>query len=182
MLEDFLELLRSWRGVISYDADDVAASHVAVAGFDLAGLGRLAQTLLAQSAATATALADLDAVAAQVPLTWSGAAGAELHTASARLAVDLAPTAEALAAHAGSAAAAHDVLAEVIDDYRATMTTVVAPIAATAPLAEVGEELSARLELAAAAGRAASAAVGAGIDALREEWRTSGELVLAGER
>lgn len=184
MLDDFLELLRGWRlrGAIWFDDDEVAAPHAVVTGFDLAGLGRLAQTLRTQSDAVSASLAGVAGVADGVPLTWSGLAGAELQTASAQLAVDLNPVAHALRLHAASATTAHDVLADVVHHYRATMTQLTGPIAATAAVGEVRGELSARLDLAAAAGHAASTAVADGVDALHDEWRSSGELILAGER
>lgn len=184
MLDDFLALLRQWRtrDAIWFDDDEVVAPHAVVTGFDLDGLGRLAATLRAQSAAATAALDGLMEVAAEVPLSWSGLAGAHLQTASAHLAVELGPATEALIAHADAASAAHDVLTEVVHDYRATMQQVIGPVAATAALPEVHAELSARLDLAAAAGHAASAAVTDSVGALLDEWRSAGELIVAGDR
>ncbi len=184
VLEDFLALLRAWRirGAVWFDDDEVIAPHAGVTGFDLDGLGRLAQRLRVQATATAGALDGLAEVSDGVPLSWSGLAGAQLQTAAARLAVDLGPAAAVLSTHATSASAAHEILTEVVDDYRSIMNQVAGPVAATTALPEVREELSARLDLAAAAGDAASAAVADSVGALHAEWRSAGELVLAGDR
>lgn len=180
----FLALLRQWRdrGAVAFDDDDVAAPHAAVNAFDLDSFGRMADSLRVQSSVLDDALGSLTSVGADVPQSWSGSAAAALQTAAGRLAVDLIPAAEALSRHADSAVAARDVLGEVLDDYRATMAQAADPLAAGLAVPEASVELSARLELAAAAGRAASAAVDDGIAALADEWRSAGELVLAGDR
>ena len=188
-IELFLELLRQWRdrGAVTFDDDAVHAPHAAVSAFDLDAFGQLADTLRRQSGTLHDAVSALTDVGAEVPQSWTGSAATAVQTAASRLAVDLVPTAEAVARHAASVTAARDVLSEVLDDYRTTMSAATDPLAAGLALPEARAELNARLELAAEAGRAASAAVDDSIAVLGDEWRSAGdlsggELVLAGDR
>ncbi|WP_035739938.1 hypothetical protein, partial [Gordonia hirsuta] len=97
---------------------------------------------------------------------------------------ELRPAAAELAAHAATAATAHQVLGEVLTDYRAAMAVVTGPLAPGLGDGQARQEIHARLELAAAAGRIASQAVGETVVVLHDSWRgaSTGELVLAGER
>ena len=113
---------------------------------------------------------------------WTGTGALAAQHAAARLAADLLPTAEAVGRYARTVSTAHEILGEVFADYRSTMEQVTGPVAAGTGPAAVRDELTARLDLAEAAGRATSRAVDESIAALGGEWGSDGELVLAGER
>ena len=88
--------------------------------------------------------------------------------------------------HARSVTLAHSILETVLAEYRLAMTEAGAPLDGVDP-GDVRAEITARLDLADAAGRAASRAVDEGIAVLHDEWRTAvepsdGELVMTGER
>lgn len=183
-IEAFLTLLRLWRdkGAVTFDDDEVGAPHAAVSAFDLDAFGAAATQLRNRAAVVGDTLSRLEAVGAQIPLSWTGAAATGLAGASGRLAVDLAPAVHELTRHASTMTAAHQTLADVVGDYEATMGRATVPLAAGTGLPHARDELSARLDLAAAAGRAASRAVDDSLAALDHDWRSPGELVLAGNR
>ncbi|WP_298442071.1 hypothetical protein [Gordonia sp. (in: high G+C Gram-positive bacteria)] len=183
-IEAFLALLRLWRdrGAVAFDDDEVAAPHRALRDFDLDAFGATAQALRTQSAVLDDSLTRLDAVVAETPLGWTGTGALAAQHAAARLAADLLPTAEAVGRYARTVSTAHEILGEVFADYRSTMEQVTGPVAAGTGPAAVRDELTARLDLAEAAGRATSRAVDESIAALGGEWGSDGELVLAGER
>lgn len=183
-IEQFLALLRTWRdrGTVAYDVDEVAAPHAVVNSFDLGAFGRVADGLAAQSSVLSVALGRLDAVEAAIPHAWLGSGGDAVSAAAGQTGESLRPVVDELAEQARVAAAAHEILGEVLDDYRSAMARTAEPLAAGLSDSEAGEELGSRLDLAAAAGTAASRAVTESLDVLTERWRSDGELVLAGDR
>lgn len=183
-IDAFLALLRLWRdrGAVTFDEDEVGAPHAAVSVFDLDAFGRVAGELRTRAAVVTQTLARLETVGPDVPLSWTGAAATALAGASGRLAVDLAPAAQELARHASTMSAAHEILGEVVEDYRTTMAQATDPLAVGIDVPQARDQLRARLDLAAAAGHAASAAVDDGLAVLHQAWRSPGELILAGDR
>ncbi|AVL99964.1 hypothetical protein C6V83_06450 [Gordonia iterans] len=183
-IDAFLVLLRSWRNCsgFAFDDDEVSAPHAAVTAFDLEGFGSVARSLRADAASVGETLSLLESVQTDLPQSWTGAGADALAVASATLSGQLAPAAADLGTQARTATAAHEILGEVIADYRAVMAGAAQPLAAGIGPAEAREELSARLDLVRAAGLAASRAVDDGIGALHDDWRSPGELVLAGDR
>ncbi|WP_448222972.1 hypothetical protein [Gordonia iterans] len=183
-IEMFLALLRGWRersGFV-FDDDEVSAPHAAVTAFDLEAFGSVARSLRTDAATVGETLGQLESVRADLPRSWTGAGADALTAATARLSEQLAPAAADLGTQARTATAAHEILGDVLADYRAVMANATQPLAAGIGPAEAREELGARLDLVRAAGLAASRAVHDGIGALRDEWRSPGELVLAGDR
>lgn len=183
-IEAFLALLRLWRdrGAVTFDEDEVGAPHAGVNAFDLDGFGRAAGELRTRAAVVAQTLARLEAVGPDVPLSWTGAAATALAGASGRLVADLTPAAHELTRHAHTMSAAYEILGDVVGDYRTTMAQATDPLAAGIGLPQARDELRARLDLAAAAGHAASSAVDDGLAVLHQQWRSPGELILAGDR
>lgn len=192
-LESLLALVRSWRerGAVLVDDHEVSAPHAGIARVDAQALGRLARGLSVHTAVLTQTLARLEEIGDETPGSWTGTGGSALVAATAGTADDLRPAAEELAAHARTAAVAHDVLGEVLDGYREAMAQVTGPLAAGLSDGQVRQEVEARLELAAAAGRIASRAVDDTVTVLHNAWRaggtspgavSAGELVLAGER
>ncbi len=174
-LEALLALLRGWRerGAVLVD-DEVRAPHAAVAAFDAEAFGRLARGLSAHTAVLTQTLARLDALGADAVDSWSGIGGSALAAATRRAADELRPAVDELAAHAREATAAHDVLGEVFDDYRAAMAQVTGPLVAGLSDGQTRQEIAARLDLAAAAGRVASRAVDDTVAVLHDSWRAAG--------
>lgn len=183
-IDAFLALLRSCRDRIgfTFDDDEVRAPHAAVTAFDLEAFGSVARSLRADAASVGETLSLLESVRSELPRSWTGAGADALAAASARLSGQLAPAAADLGTQARTATAAHEILGEVIADYRAVMADAAQPLAAGIGPVEAREELDARMDLVRALGFAASRAVNDGIGALHDGWRSPGELVLAGDR
>ncbi|MFT4088078.1 MAG: hypothetical protein QM658_13205 [Gordonia sp. (in: high G+C Gram-positive bacteria)] len=183
LIDDFLELLHLWRdrGAVTFDADEVLAPHASVQSFDLAAFSRDAARLTAARLEVSGALGALgaDSLTSEV---WSGAGGSAAAEAAGVLSATAAAGLDALQTHAVALATADAVLGGVLGEYRASMTVVAAPLAAGIVLPDAAQELDARLDLAARTGRAASKAVDDALDVLGDHWRSSGELILAGER
>lgn len=183
-IETFLALLRGWRdrsGFV-FDDDEVSSPHATVAAFDLESFGAVARGLRADAVAVGDTLHLLESVRTDLPRSWTGTGADALAAASVSLHGQLTTAAADLGTQARTATAAHEILGEVLADYRAVMADAARPLAAGTEPSEAHHELHARLDLARAAGLAASRAVDDGIRALHDHWRSPGELVLAGDR
>ncbi|MFM9378612.1 hypothetical protein [Gordonia sp. VNK21] len=185
MIDDLLALLHSWvdRGaVVDYDDEQVAAPHTVIAAFDAAGFDDDVARLTA-GAEHLQRLGDrLGGVCADLPEVWSGPGGVSAATAAGRLHEELAAAADQLTVQARTAATAAAVLGEVLGEYRTVMAAAAAPLAVGTSPQAAGDELSARLDAARAAGLATERAVRESLDVLADQWRTAGELILAGGR
>ncbi|MFT3714582.1 MAG: hypothetical protein QM774_01155 [Gordonia sp. (in: high G+C Gram-positive bacteria)] len=180
VLGEFLAAVDRWHDHLGpdIDLDELEAPHRAVADLDLEAFGRHADHLRA----TADALDDAaQALAPGDHTGWDGAGGDGLADATRAIGDDVTELRDILAEHARTTATAHDTLDRILRDYRAAIADATAPVPATGTDA-VRAEVATRVELATAAGTAAAQGVDDTMTALADEYRSAGELVLAGER